>query len=302
MSRAENTVLQQYRKYVIVKGFRPGHAPLEMVRADIGSERLLDEVIRTLLPQTLSNILSTHQLNPIIPPKIAVTIISPLTITLTLVEHPTINVKKIPTIEKKEVNVRDEDLQRVIDTALKQYQQPELTDTFVREKLGGTSVASFKEEVRKNLISYEERCETQRREHALLDSIRDAVQVDLAPELLTEEQQILTQEFLEDIKRANVSLDDWCKQMKKTPEELSKEIKTQAEHRLKIRFGIEYLIENRNIVADDQSIQNAALTILQRLSEKDRAEQQSLYQKGKEGYERLKWKIRVGELMNQLLK
>lgn len=303
VSHAEASALQQEQKHVTVKGFRPGHAPLEMVRADMGPERLLNETIRTLLPRTLRAVIQTHQLKPIIPPSVSVTALSPLTITLILVEHPTVKVNKIPPIDKKNIEVRDEDCQRIIDYTLKQYKQEELTDTFVQAKLGGTSVASFKEEVRKNLLSYEEQREARRREHALLDAIRDAVSdVDLAPELLSEEEQTLTQEFLADLKRANVLLDDWCKKMNKTRDDLAKELKKQAEHRLKIRFGIESLIKDRNIAVDEHRMEEAMHALLAELPEHQRKEQQPFYQKGEEGYERLKWKIQVSTLMNELLK
>lgn len=271
VSRAENSTIERYRKQITVRGFRPGYAPLEMVRAEIGSERLLNEIVRILLPQILSELIQEHQLKPIIPPSVSVVKVSPLTITLILVEHPLVTTKKIPSIEKKAVVVGDEDLQRIIDYTLKQYNQTELTESFVKEKLGGTSVASFKDEVRKNLTTYEEERENRRREHALLDAIRDAVDTDLAPELLTEEERILTEEFLEDLKRANVLLDDWCKHMKKTREDLGRDLKTQAESRLKIRFGIEQLIHDRKITADDPNTETA-------------------------------WKMKVGKLMEELLK
>ena len=302
VSRAEDTAVERHRKNVTIKGFRPGHAPLEVVRSKIGSDRLMDDTVRILLQQTLLELIEEHQLKPIIPPALSVSAVSPLTITLILVEHPAVTTKKIPPIEKKDVHVRDEDLQRIVDSTLKQYNQTELTDTFIKEKLGGTSVDSFKDEVRKNLTTYEQERENRRRELALLDAIRNAVDVDLAAELIAEEERILTQEFLEDLKRANVLLDDWCKQMKKTPHDLAKELRTQAEHRLRIRFGIEHLISDRKIVADDQSIRTAAGSLLQHLSEQDRKQQEPFYQKGEEGFERLRWKVQVGKLMEELLK
>ncbi|MBI3336459.1 hypothetical protein HYZ98_02750 [Candidatus Peregrinibacteria bacterium] len=301
VSRAEASALERHRKNVTIKGFRPGHAPIEVVRTEVGSERLMDDTVRILLPQTLSRLIQEHQLKPIIPPTLSISTVSPLTIKLILVEHPTVTTKKIPPIEKKDVHVQDVDLQRIIDYTLKQYNQTELTDAFVKEKLGGTSVASFKDEVRKNLTAYEEDRENRRRQHVLLDTIRDTVEVDLAAELIAEEERILTQEFLEDLKRANVLVDDWCKQMKKTTQDLAKELRTQAEHRLKIRFGIEHLVENHKIVADDQHIEHAAKNVLEHLSEHDRKEQEPFYQKGQEGFERLRWKIQVEKLMEELL-
>jgi trigger factor len=53
-----------------LKGFRPGKAPLPVVEAAVGTDRLRSEVIDDLVPPTLSEILSAEELRPAVTPQL----------------------------------------------------------------------------------------------------------------------------------------------------------------------------------------------------------------------------------------
>jgi trigger factor len=53
-----------------LKGFRPGRAPLPVVEAAVGSERLRSEVIDDLVPPALSGILDEKELRPAVTPSL----------------------------------------------------------------------------------------------------------------------------------------------------------------------------------------------------------------------------------------
>jgi trigger factor len=53
-----------------LKGFRPGKAPLPVVEAAVGTDRLRSEVIDDLVPPTLSEILTAEELRPAVTPQL----------------------------------------------------------------------------------------------------------------------------------------------------------------------------------------------------------------------------------------
>ena len=53
-----------------LKGFRPGRAPLPVVEAAVGSDRLRSEVIDDLVPPVLGEVLTAEEINPAVTPQL----------------------------------------------------------------------------------------------------------------------------------------------------------------------------------------------------------------------------------------
>jgi FKBP-type peptidyl-prolyl cis-trans isomerase (trigger factor) len=283
--RSEDAVIQKRGQNISAKGFRAGHAPKEVVREQIGADQILSDTIRTLLPNVLPNILKEHNLKPIVPPSISVTSQDPLSLTLIFVEHPEVSMGKIGKITKKDKPVDESEVQRVIEYTLKQYNQKELTDEFVKEKLGGTTVAALKEEILSNLKQQAEQHARFEQEQALLDEIRKAVKVEIAPEILEEEYRLLKEEFLSELQRANLSVEDWLKQTNKKFEDVDAGFRTQAEGRVKVRFGMEKLIEDQKIEISDDDVLKAFSGI----------------KKEDPQFEQARWRLTVNKVMDSFL-
>jgi len=297
----EKETLKTHNQNMVIKGFRPGQAPEAVVREQVGSDRILDDVIRGLLPKTLPKLIQEHGLKPIIPPKISIASKDPLTLTLLFVEYPKITVGTVAPVEKKTVAVEEKDIQEVIDYTLKQYQVSTLTDEFLHEKLGGQSVETFKAEVRKNLEEQKRQLEKQRQEREFLENVRKAVQVDLATELIEEEVRSFKEEFFTQLSQMGLSLEEWLKRSNKKLPEIEAEFRNQAEHRLKVRFGIETLIKKKKIEVSDEEMKQTVDLMLSQVPEEQRTEAQSQFKSGTEGYERLRWKMMVEKLMAEML-
>jgi len=118
--RAEDQALQTLGNRTEIKGFRVGHAPADAIRARFSEEQILEETVRALMQGQLTQIVTEHRINPVIPPKIELQSRDPLTVKITFVERPEVTIKNIDTlkIEKKEMKADPKDVQRVIDSAL----------------------------------------------------------------------------------------------------------------------------------------------------------------------------------------
>lgn len=121
-ARAAKTALERLGARVTVKGFRPGHAPEEAVRAKIDPEQLFEETVRHALRDVLPDILKEHALSPIVPPRIEAVSREPLTLNVTFIERPPVKMKKTDLAPKKEEStVAQKDIDRVVQSALAEH-------------------------------------------------------------------------------------------------------------------------------------------------------------------------------------
>ncbi|MBI3618633.1 trigger factor [Candidatus Peregrinibacteria bacterium] len=122
-TRAEERALKRLAGDLRVPGFRPGHAPPEMVRERIKPEAVLEETIRALLPKTFTSLIEEHKLVPILPPRIDITSREPLVLQIIVVERPVATLKGIEKIriEKKEIIVAQKDMERMLHYVREQH-------------------------------------------------------------------------------------------------------------------------------------------------------------------------------------
>lgn len=398
-ARGEQRALEQLGGDVKIDGFRPGKAPADLLKQRVNPERLVEETIRTLLPETVTAIANEHKVTSIIPPRIEVTSESPLTIRITFVEKPPVRLKGVGkiSVEKKSIPVEDKDVERVVQamreeyktttpveravqptdqvtvdfwaeaegaervpeltatqyaaiigsktllpgmedgmvgmqkgetkkiaitlpekhqlerlrgkqltlhvtvTAVEQVQVPEFTDAFVAETFKIPTVAALKAEVRATLEREEENGERLRRERTLLDEIRKATTVELAPELLEAEERVMVEDLRQRLEEQNMDFAEWVKRSGKTNEEVAKDLRERATERLTLRFGLEKLIEEKGVTVSDSDIDGAIKQQLQRFPEDQRIEAAGMFQKGEDAYLQLEWQLRVEKALAEYL-
>ncbi|MBU0767075.1 trigger factor [Patescibacteria group bacterium] len=179
--------------------------------------------------------------------------------------------------------------------------KPKLTDAFVQQHLNADSAENFKKSVRESMEQQEERLSDQKREQELLDQIRKATKVELAPELVEEEERDLFENFARQLKERNIELSDWMKKMDKKPENIKSDMNKQAVDRLTLRFGIQHLADEKEIDLDDKEMEQAVAETLASMKPEQRAKIEPMYQKGYQGWHQLKWQKRVEKLIKMML-
>lgn len=396
---AERVAIAKLGASVTIEGFRPGKAPPEMIRAKIKDEAILDETVRTLLPDMLESALKEHQLKPILPPKVEAQSQSPLKVRVTFVEQPEVHVGSIDTkaFARQEPKFDEKDVDRMTEYLLSQYRTmepadraaeegdqvtmdfvgngpdgaelqgtrsvdyqvvigsktllpgfedglkglkkgdkkdisltfpekyhaeqlqgkpvtfavqvknvekvhtPELTDEFVMEKQLGESVPDLRARITDSMRAQEEQMDGQRREQAFFDAVSKATKVDLAPELVDQEERSLFEELAGQLQNQNMEFDEWMKRTKRTPEALRKELHEEAQKRVTLRFGIQKLIEDRAIDLTPEERQTLVPSYLATVPEEERLRAAEYYREGGQGYEELLWRRKVEKLVGQML-
>jgi trigger factor len=116
-------VFKEYRSKVRIRGFRPGKAPMEMIKKRF-KEAAAKEVLESLVPEAYGDALKERSLTPVTGPQIVDIEIepgSPLRFKAEIEIRPEIEVKDYRgiAVTRKEIKVTDED----IDKNLKMLQE-----------------------------------------------------------------------------------------------------------------------------------------------------------------------------------
>ena len=154
--------------------------------------------------------------------------------------------------------------------------------------------------VREALLDQERQALKSRREQKVMDAIIEATTVELAPELVAEEEQTLFSRFREQLAKQNIEFEQWMAASQKKPEEVQEDFRKQAEQRLRLRFGMEHLMEERNIVPGEQDIQSMVEQQLSSLPPEQR-EQAREAVKDPAYRAQLEWQWKVERLLSDLL-
>ncbi len=394
---AQEHALQHAAEQLTVPGFRPGKAPMDMVRSKVNPNDLLEDAVHELVRAQLPSMVTENKLEPIIAPSIALEKKEPLTVTMTFVEKPAVTLGKLSAItpEKKTPKVEDKHFDQVLNsiasqhavtsvverpskmgdkltidfkgslldgtepsglkaagyavtlgsqnlvpgmeeeltgiapggsktftvTFPKEHEQlggkpvtfavnvsrveevsvPELTDDFVKEKLGRPSAQALKDDVRNSLMQQEENFEQRRRRDEMLSKLVKAVSVELAPGLVAEEMRSIAGEISQQLQERGTTMQEWIKTTGKKPEEIEAEWKKQAEERLKLRMGIQELMAQQEITVTDEEVSAEVAKQAQRVkSDADRAEIEKQYAPGANARAQLEWQMKVEKLFEKI--
>lgn len=112
---AQDKAFEKLAKNVTVKGFRPGKAPLNLVKEKIDPMKVMDEAINSLLPSIYSEVLKEEEdIHPYARPQVAVTKVSDteLELKFTLVTAPQIELGQYKglSVGKEEPTVSDDEV------------------------------------------------------------------------------------------------------------------------------------------------------------------------------------------------
>lgn len=187
-------------------------------------------------------------------------------------------------------------------SGVQSVKRPELNDKFAKSALQSESAEDFLKQIRTTMQAEEEQIERNRRERALFDSIVEATDVELAPELLDEEVKGLIEEFSGQLERQGMNLEQYITQTKVTPEKFMTDMKSQAEKRLKLRLGIEELVVSRGITVTEEDEEKAVQEMVARAPKGQESQIHEAYRKGSNAREQLIWQQKVEQLISSLLK
>jgi len=208
-------VLLETSKTVIVKGFRPGKAPLSMVESQTDKSQLYSRVLDHVLSPAYSAVIHEHKLIPLIEPRV-----TPKTMELGKDWVMAVELAVSPEITLT-------DYQKQIKSALKKHPKNKHKD---------------------------EKEESDHRLNIVFDTLLSETKFAVAPLLIEEETKSALSRLANQLQSLKLSVADYAKSIKKTPDELIAEYKKSAESNLKLEFILQKIVESKSPVVTDAEL------------------------------------------------
>lgn len=292
---------------VELDGFRKGHVPEAVLVKHIGEINVLAEMAERAIAHMYPHILEAHEIEAIGYPKLEITKMAagnPLGFTATVAVIPEVTLpdyKKVAAdINKDRASdeVTDNEIDEKINDILRQkaaYEKlqkkasgedteatpegedvkldiPELTDE-VAKSLGQPGqfegVADLKTKLREHFEIEKKRENTAAHRGKITDAIVEGSTIELPQILIDSELGQMFAQMEEDLKRANLKMDDYLNHIKKTKEDLKTEWTPSAEKRAKLQLVLNEISKKEKIVADKEAIENETDALMKMYKDAD---------------------------------
>jgi trigger factor len=282
LSKHRARVIVDLGRDVELPGFRKGHVPEKLLVERFGEETVIQEMAERALSEHYPKMLLHHEIDAIGRPTISITKLAPgnpfgfkietaVLPKLSIPDYKTIAKKHIEKNKKEEIVVTDEEVTKFIETALREKNEragkkdepiPELTDEIVKEFGAFKDVDDFKAKIREGLL-YDKKLKAR-------DALRMSILEDITkntkaviPDILVEsELSKMYAQFENDIQRFGLKLDEYMAQIKKTPEDLRKEWRPDAEKSAKQQLILHDISVAEKIEPTDEEIKKETEHIL----------------------------------------
>lgn len=175
-------------------------------------------------------------------------------------------------------------------------------DEALIEKLTGQkkTMAEMDEEIKQAIFERHAAEERKRREGEFLDNLAAAVKIDLPLVLIERETENMIERLKEQVVRARSTWEKHLTLLKKTEEEVRKDLQKQAEKNVLMRLAFqEVLHENKPQVADNE-VEKRIADALSALPADQKASAAKHFAPGGNGREEILWEITVEKFFDQL--
>ncbi len=138
--------------------------------------------------------------------------------------------------------------------AVQKKKLPELTDEWVKEKLGMDTVDELKDEIRDEISQQLSSALPRIKEARALAALEERLVGDVPENVIEDEENSLLQDFFSQLQRAGLTLDGYLQQQGITPDRFREDIKLQATDVAKQNMALDAYAAGKGLVATDEDI------------------------------------------------
>jgi FKBP-type peptidyl-prolyl cis-trans isomerase (trigger factor) len=231
-------------KEVKIPGFRPGKAPKELIRKALNKEAVEAEAVQRLISSLYPVVLDEAKIEPVDYPNIQILEHKknkPIVFKVEVDVYPEVKLGKYKglKVEKKEVKVTDEDLDKVLENFRKRLQSleklselPALDDEFAKKVSRYQTFEELKKELRESMQRDKEGQEDAEVRNKLIAEASADAKMDIPNGMLEREIDIMLDELKNSIAPMNLSLEDYLKGINKDEKTMREELRKSAKVRV----------------------------------------------------------------------
>ncbi len=261
-------------------GFRPGKIPEKVLVEKLGELRILEEAANMIFPEIVFDIFGNNVPNAIGRPMITIVKIakgSSLDFKIKTAVLPEVKLPDYASIAKKKMGekedaivVEEKDVENVLtemqkaiaDQTKKPIAEVPIDNDFAKKIGAFKDLVDLKEKIKENITQEKTNKALEKRRLAMIDAILEKTEATL-PELLIEsEQERMLARFSEDIARMGMKPDDYFSHIKKTRDDVKKEMRGQAEKNAKADMLLASIAKQEKLIADPAAVENEVKHIL----------------------------------------
>lgn len=238
-------VINEIKDKVEVKGFRKGKAPQDLIISNYGEEKFLEQVLQEIITEVYPEAVQKFSLHPVVTPKVE----------LISAQDNKEWILKFTTCEEPAVD-------------LGQYKE-EIKKLNASQKIWVPGQEKAKDKGN-------DAQENDEKINQILNWLIENTKVEISDLILETETNHKLIDFLEELRKLDISLSQYLASTGKTPETLKNEFKTQAEKNIKLQMILKKIADTENIVVNDQDF-NELLSNAKTEEEKKTIESQKYY-------------------------
>ena len=152
--------------------------------------------------------------------------------------------------EEMEVNVTFRTVKKITEKTL-----PELNDEFADDVSEFSTLAEYKDDVRKNIADRKEKAARSVKENQAVEKVIADAHVEIPEAMLRTQQEQIAGELEQQVVSQGMKFEDYLKYAQTTREQLVDRMKEDAERRIMYRLVMEQVAKEENITATDEDFE-----------------------------------------------
>jgi FKBP-type peptidyl-prolyl cis-trans isomerase (trigger factor) len=265
---------------ISIDGFRKGHIPENVLVEKIGEMNILNQMAELALSDIYPIIVLENKIDVIGQPQITITKMAPnnpIEFKIISTILPKFNLpnykkiaKKINSEKTEKIEVTEEDVSNTVNQIKKTNPETELTgkeqenneekETTSNEltketlkKLGDfKDIEDFKDKLKENIRQEKTNKAIEAKRVKIMDAILSETEINLPEIIIQSETDRILAQTKSDIERMGLQFDKYLEHLKKTEEDLRKELQPDAEKRAKIQFILDKIIKAEKIEPNEE--------------------------------------------------
>ena len=242
-------VFQRIAKEAKVPGFRPGHAPRDILEKHFTSTAH-EQVLKELVPDLYNEAIKKEELDVIELPEVTDVKLgrNSLSFKATVEVSPQINIKnyKGQKVNYKNISVNPDEVKRNIDS-LKEARKINAIDDSFAKSLGYPNSAELEKAIERQILLNKENQERSRIENELIENLTKDLDFKIPQSLVKRQLQDLVRQAKVDLALRGVAREKIDEQ----EEALFKELQPEARKQVKVYLVLAEIAKKENIRQDD---------------------------------------------------
>ncbi|MEA2113007.1 MAG: trigger factor [Patescibacteria group bacterium] len=289
LNRYKEGALKKLGEEISMDGFRKGHIPENILKEKLGELAILNQMAEMALADIYPLIVVENKIDVIGHPQVTITKLAPdnpVEFTVKSAIFPQFELpdykkiaKKINSEKQEVIEVKDEEMETAIKQIQKVNQSPEaikeetregnveLTDEFVKKLGDFKDVDDFKNKLKENIKLEKTNKAGEAKKVKIMDKILTETKLELPEIIIKDETERLLNQTKADITRMGLQFDKYLEHLKKTEEDLRKELQPDAEKRAKIQFILDKITKTEKIEVDKGEVEKNIKEILKQHKE-----------------------------------